>query len=210
MTKQVLFIAVLLALLVASMFTADAIAGTNGNQIMFSINGDTIQYLVIDGTNQNNQETSWQWADAWFNNWSTGAYVLTTKDWWWKGDVQLSFYGTKTGEGFCHIENLKISPNSDYTVVTYLPEIDTCSGDAGNSSTPTWVRLVLEYFLGDYTTTFYDATNTAYSTFECRYYIAETLAKGETTLNIKTFWACKGAAADTLTWLFKIFNVKVQ
>ncbi len=210
MSRRIVVGATIFALLITALITAPANAGSNGNQIIFSIKGDTIKYLVIEGTNQYGQQKTWQWADAWFNNWSTGAYVLTTQGWWWKGDVKLYFYGTKIGRQFCHIENLKVPTSSDTTVVTYIPEIGYCTGEAGNSGTPTWVKMTLKYYLGDNASTFYDATSTAYNAFECRYSIAETLAKGGKVLSVKTFWACRGVATDTLTWLFKRIGVEVR
>lgn len=207
MSKRILIGAIIFALLIASSITAPANAGSNSNQIMFAIKGDTIQYLVIQGTNQNNQPANWQWADAWYKNWSTGAYVLTTQGWWWKGDVQLYFYGTKIGKKYCHIENLKMSSSAS-TVVMYIPELGTCTGEAGNAGTPNWVKMALRYYLGDDTPALLDTASKLDSAQECFYGIAEGLVKGDKTLYV--LWKCRGSASDVIVTILKRHGVSIQ
>lgn len=208
MSKKIWICATVFASLIATLVVAPVNAGSNSAQIIFAIKGDTIKYLVVEGTNQDGKSAKWQWTMP--NNWSTGAYVLTTNGWWWKGDVKLYFAGVNTGKKFCHIENLKMPTSGNTTVVMYIPEIGTCTGEAGNSGTPVWVKMTLQYYLGNSKPKFYEAASTAYNAFECRYAIAETLAKGEKVISVKTFWACRGVATDTLTWLFKKIGVEVK
>lgn len=207
MSKRILIGATIFALLIASSITAPANAGSNSSQIMFFIKGDTIQYLVIQGTNQNNQQVTWKWADAWNQHWSTGAYVLTTQGWWWKGDVQLSFSGTKIGKKYCHIENLKIS-SSAYTVVAYIPELGTCTGEAGNVGTPNWVKMALRYYLGDDAPALLDTASKLDNAQECFYGIAEGLAQGNKTLYV--LWKCRGSASDVIVEILKKHGVSIR
>jgi hypothetical protein len=111
-----------------------AAAGSGSNQIMFSIKGGTIDWVVIDGTNQKDQPARYIWADAYYNNWETGATVVLTTDWWWKDYVDIQFSSKEIGYGHCVIDNLEVDTNSDYTPVQYDPATNTCSGDAGSAS----------------------------------------------------------------------------
>ena len=205
MSKRILICTTIFVLLFANMITDTTDKADSNNiqssAINFYIQGDTIQSLAVGGSNQYNQYVTWQWNDAVVNNWSTGAISLTPQDqngnvWWWQGTVVLDFYGTNIGHHTCIIDDLAVIPGGAVPV-TYTPESNTCTGEAGSGGTPTSVKMALQYFLGDAdSNTLLDAASQEDDALGCTRAIINGLAQATSTISV--VWECRGAASDVI------------
>ena len=209
MLRKAILGATILVAILAFAGSTNVAAQSNAKQIRFSVRGGTIQWVVIVGTNQNGRDVRWQWADAYYQNWSTGAYVVQTDGWWWQGYVRLGFNITDLGTRHCAIDNLEISPYGNYTDVIYDPDTDSCSGDAGSAGTPYSVKMLLSYYLGERDgEAIVDAADGAYDVQECVKAIAEGVAGGRSRFSVG--WQCRGAAADVIQAILRRHNKSIE
>jgi hypothetical protein len=71
-----------------SLTAAPARAASNGQQICFT-NSTSIGYVIIEGTNQNNDHTTWE--GPLYVDWFLGTNKACTDGWWWKGTTTASY-----------------------------------------------------------------------------------------------------------------------
>jgi hypothetical protein len=155
-----------------------AVAGTNGNQIGFSIKGGSVYWVVITGPNQNKVQSEFVWADAYWNNWPKGAVAVTTDGWWWTYDITLQFYSQEFGEGHCWLETLHVSDAYDTTMVEYDPETGTCTGEGGGASSLESLDALAHAYLHQEDAGNFKTIVKANSAFGCGYNFVKGLSSG--------------------------------
>jgi hypothetical protein len=138
-------IGTLLMLTSGELWPAPALAGSNGQQIVFTIaGGEKFTYLRIDGFNQNGERAIWE------RSFPEPVLIAITEKWWWKGTVVLEFDIAGVGKAACVVENIPEKSSSDIFHVVYGATLgcdDTGNLASGIFDQDTLLRTLEDYIL---------------------------------------------------------------
>jgi hypothetical protein len=185
-------------------------AGSNGNQIRFSVADGTFTYLKIVGENQYGELTTWE-----VGNQKRSMYYADTTSYWWKGTIVLKFYSSTYGWRDCILDYLKEPVNGDLVPVIYT-EGRGCSGDSGSSygyakEVDLFYRVL---FSEEDSLLLVGEVDNAVNALECTKEIVEGLKKngtmGRVVAVIKVGKSCGGLVLDQVNDILKKYNNKVE
>ncbi len=185
----------------------------DSRQIMFAVTGgktNTFDYLRIVGPNQFNEMTSWE------ENFSPGAYVAQTKDYWWRDTIVITFSSADFGRKQCVIDYLEM-PQTDSKFVTVTFDGKKCSGDSGSAGPVLKKEYDLLYaliFSDEDSLKLINEIDSAYKPLECATELAEGIAAngiaGKVVRVIKVTSTCGNMAFDKVNQILKAYNNKVE
>jgi hypothetical protein len=98
----------------------------DARQIRFNVRGSTFTRLKIVGENQYGDTTVWE------KRFPTSQALAETKDFWWRGTLNLEFDVLGRGTRQCVIDSLHLSTTDQYQPVTYVAG-QGCTGDDGSA-----------------------------------------------------------------------------
>jgi hypothetical protein len=212
--RRLLLLAILITFTLTGVFPTPARADANGNQIWFAVRDGRFTYLKISGGNQDGQQVTWETGDG-----KQELRNIITRDWWWKGTINLRFYAVGSGwQGWreCVIDYLKEPRGMNYVAVIYT-EGQGCSGEAGSARPVLKREVELLYkllFYEDDALEFMGMVEDAKDAAECSRAVIRVLSSGSAARSavqvIRGGRACSGVALDQLNELLKKYFVRVE